>query len=448
MIDLTKLNQKPLVRQLRAMFQGLKRVRGRRDQQCLNHDLRAPQQELETLLIDFHKMERRVDLLTKQLQASEARYRFLVDNQSELIYRWRPDGIITFVNEAYCRYFSSTPEQLIGQNFMAFIPQEDHAVVKAHVGALNTQHSVDTHERRIIALNGEIRWQRWTDHAIFNEQGGIIEIQSIGSDITEELQAKIDSTKDRDHLAEMVDARTSELEVSKRDMDAFTYSLAHDLRTPLRAITSFCQVLLIDATEKLSNDEIHSLSRIIAAAKFMALLIDDILRLATINRSELHCQNVDISAKCQRTMAILNQSETERSITWKITPGITIWADPKAASIVIDNLLENAWKFTRKNPNAYIEVGSARDRGMDVFYVKDNGVGFDMKYAARLFREFERLNSTIFDGTGIGLAAIRHIVERHGGAVWAHAVQGEGATFYVHFPKQEEVRKKRGGVPA
>jgi PAS domain S-box-containing protein len=381
--------------------------------------------------------------MAQALQTSEARYRVVVDSQSELICRWRPEGTITFVNEAYCRYFDKTREDLIGHSFMPLIPQEHQAGVQAHFASLGKDNPVDSYEHQVIAPNGQIRWQRWTNHAVFNEQGEIVEFQSVGNDVTERRQVEMELKRYREHLEELVAKRTAELQATNKELEAFSYAIAHDLRSPLRSITSFSQILKADAAQKLNDGEIDSLNRVITAGKYMAQLIDDILRLANITQQEMHFSNIDVSALCQQVAARLNQSESERSVTWNIAPGINVWGDQKAVSILIDNLLENAWKFTRDSSNAAIEVGLIREQSMEAFFVKDNGVGFDMQYVDKLFRAFERLHSPRqFEGTGIGLATVRHIIERHGGKIWAQATEGKGATFYVSLPKREESRKR------
>ncbi|MGD8591820.1 MAG: PAS domain S-box protein [Gammaproteobacteria bacterium] len=381
--------------------------------------------------------------VSAELRESEARYRSVVDSQSELICRWRPDGTLTFVNEAYCRYFNKTREELLGQSFMPLIPEEDHRGVEAHFAALHKDNPVDTHEHRVIAPNGQIRWQRWTNHAAFDEQGRIVEFQSVGNDVTERRQAEMELGRYREQLEDLVAKRTAELQASNNELEAFSYALAHDLRSPLRSITSFSQILLTDAEQKLSDEEMQSLHRVIASGKYMAQLIDDILRLARVSRNELHCEIIDVSAMCGQVVARLSQSEPERNVTWEIASGLNLWGDGKAVAIIIDNLLENAWKFTRNTPHASIKVGLTHNRDMEALFVKDNGVGFDMQYATKLFRAFERLHdSKQFEGTGIGLATVRHIVERHGGKVWVQAEEGEGATFFVCLPKREENRQK------
>jgi PAS domain S-box-containing protein len=380
--------------------------------------------------------------MAQALQASEARYRSVVDSQSELICRWRPDGTLTFVNAAYCRNFDKTREELVGHSFMPLIPEEDHAGIEAHFTSLHKDNPVDTHEHRVIAPNGQIRWQRWTNHATFNEKGQIVEFQSVGNDVTERRQVEMEVKRYREHLEELVAQRTTELQASNKELEAFSYTIAHDLRSPLRSITSFSQILKAEAAQKLNDEELDSLNRVISSGKYMAQLIDDILRLARITRNEMRLENIDVSAMCQQVAARLNQSEPERSVTWKIAPGINVWGDHKAVAILLDNLLENAWKFTRDASNATIELGTSYDQGEETFFVKDNGVGFDMQYVNKLFHAFQRLHHpSQFEGTGIGLATVRHIVERHGGKVWVQAVEGEGATFYISLPKRAESRK-------
>ncbi|MCG6971020.1 MAG: PAS domain S-box protein [Gammaproteobacteria bacterium] len=380
--------------------------------------------------------------MAQALQASEARYRSVVDSQSELICRWRPDGTLTFVNAAYCRNFDKTREELVGHSFMPLIPEEDHAGIEAHFASMHKDNPVGTLEHRVIAPNGQIRWQRWTNHATFNEKGQIVEFQSVGNDVTERRQVEMEVKRYREHLEELVAQRTTELQASNKELEAFSYTIAHDLRSPLRSITSFSQILKAEAAQKLNDEELDSLNRVISSGKYMAQLIDDILRLARITRNEMRLENIDVSAMCQQVAARLNQSEPERSVTWKIAPGINVWGDHKAVAILLDNLLENAWKFTRDASNATIELGTSYDQGEETFFVKDNGVGFDMQYVNKLFHAFQRLHHpSQFEGTGIGLATVRHIVERHGGKVWVQAVEGEGATFYISLPKRAESRK-------
>jgi PAS domain S-box-containing protein len=381
------------------------------------------------------------------LRESEAHYRSVVDSQSELICRWRPDCTITFVNDAVCRYFNKSAEELIGHSFLPYVPQEDHAGIEARIASISKDHPVEVMEHRIIAPDGQTRWHRWTNRASFDEQGRIVEFQCIGNDVTEQRKAEQELKRYREHLEELVAERTADLQASNNELETFSYTIAHDLRSPLRSITGFSQILLADAGLKLNEEELRSLNRIISAGKYMAQLIDDILHLAKIGRNEMRLENIDVSELCRQVAARLDQSEPQRNVNWKIAEDIVVWGDRNAVSIIINNLLENAWKFTRQTHVAYIQVGMTHEQDRKVFFVKDNGVGFDAQYADKLFRAFERLHDTRqFEGTGIGLVTIRHIVERHGGYARVNAKQGKGATFYIYLPtpdeKQEQARKQ------
>jgi signal transduction histidine kinase len=214
------------------------------------------------------------------------------------------------------------------------------------------------------------------------------------------------------------------LDAANRELEAFSYSVAHDLRAPLRAIDGFSQALIEDYADKLDGDARRYLERVRVASQTMAELIDALLALSRVTRAELQRRIVDVSALA-REIAVDLERESHRDLV--IADGLTADADPKLLAIVLQNLLGNAWKFTAKQPAARIEVG----RDADGFFVRDNGAGFDMQRASKLFGVFQRLHlDTEFPGTGIGLATVRRIVERHGGRVWARGAVGMGATFW------------------
>jgi PAS domain S-box-containing protein len=377
--------------------------------------------------------------ITARLRGSEERYRSVVESQTELICRWKPGGVLTFVNDAYCRAFGKSCEELIGHTFLPLIPEEDRDKVRDHIGTLSRDNPVTTLEHRVIVPSGEIRWQRWINHASFDEQGNITEFQSVGNDVTERRRVEHELNQYRAHLEVLVAERTADLQATNRELELFSYTIAHDLRAPLRAVTSFSQILLDDVDAKLNDEERDSLHRIIVAGKYMAQLIDDILKLAKVTRSEMHFEVVNISALCHEAAARLQQADPDRCVSWNIQDGLTAWGDRKALAVMLNNLAENAWKFTQHTTDATIEFGAAQEQGEQVFYVKDNGVGFDMQYASKLFRAFERLHSSgEFEGTGIGLATVLHVVDRHRGNVWARGTVGKGATIYFQLPASKE----------
>jgi signal transduction histidine kinase len=243
---------------------------------------------------------------------------------------------------------------------------------------------------------------------------------------------------DREQLRQMnaelerrVQARTAELENANRELEAFSYSVSHDLRAPLRAIDGFARALSEDCGTCLDATGQDYLARVRHGAQRMGMLIDDLLELSRVSRAALGPAMVDVTALAREITARLASSEPARVVTVEIAPALTAWADPRLLEIALTNLLENAWKYTVRTAQARIEVGARTQDGESVFYVRDNGAGFDMQYAGKLFGAFQRLHrADEFPGIGIGLATVARIVHRHGGRVWAEARPGEGASFY------------------
>ena len=236
----------------------------------------------------------------------------------------------------------------------------------------------------------------------------------------------------RNNLEEQVRQRTLQLTMTNRELEAFSYSIAHDLRTPLRSVTGYSQILLADTIEKLSSEEQDYLRRIAKAGINMAALIDDILELSRVTRSTIQIQIVDISDISQKVASQLAVSEPERHIKLSIHPHMSVRGDRQLLSLVMENLIGNAFKYTSTRPHPHVEIGVTDINGERVYFVRDNGVGFDMNYYSKLFMPFQRLHASHdFPGTGVGLATVQRIVERHGGRIWAEATPDEGATFFM-----------------
>jgi signal transduction histidine kinase len=236
-------------------------------------------------------------------------------------------------------------------------------------------------------------------------------------------------------LERLVADRTTELQAANQELETFSYSVSHDLRAPLRSIDGFSRILLEDYANKLDDEGKDSLKRVRAASQRMGRLIDDLLQLARHSRSEMHCEPVDLSALAQTIAGELKLTAPDRPVEFAIAPGLVAHADGTLLRAVLENLLGNAWKFTGKQPSARIEFGATTRAGQPSFFVRDNGAGFDMKYASKLFGTFQRLHSPAdFPGTGIGLATVQRIIHRHGGRVWAESEVGHGATFYFSLP--------------
>jgi signal transduction histidine kinase len=232
-------------------------------------------------------------------------------------------------------------------------------------------------------------------------------------------------------LEQRVLERTAQLEAANKELESFSYSVSHDLRAPLRALDGFSQALLEDYNNKLDSDGQNYLQRIRSASQRMGHLIDDMIQLARVTRSELHHEAVNLSLIAKQIAADLRETDHERQIKFTIQDDLTTVGDTQLLRAVLENLIGNAWKFTRKNPQGHIEFAMIMEKARPTYFVRDNGVGFDMAYSHKLFGAFQRLHSvTEFEGTGIGLASVQRIVRRHGGDVWAESKINEGATFF------------------
>lgn len=237
-------------------------------------------------------------------------------------------------------------------------------------------------------------------------------------------------------LEARVSERTRELELSNRELESFSYSVSHDLRGPLRAMAGFSTLLQEEHAAQLDDQAKHYLQRINAAAGRMGSLIDDLLELARMSHVDIERKQIDVSQLTAAIAARMPERFLGRQVELHIQPGIFVWADPRLFEVALDNMLDNAWKFTRERSPAQIRVGKQEVNGEQQVFIKDNGVGFDTRYASNLFGVFQRLHSlNEFPGTGVGLATVQRIVQRHGGCVWADARIGEGATIYFTLPE-------------
>lgn len=261
-----------------------------------------------------------------------------------------------------------------------------------------------------------------------------IDDQRLAQDLADRAGLAIDNAVLVGTLEQRVSERTAALETANRDLEAFSYSVSHDLRTPLRAIDGFSRVLLADYEDKLDDQAQHYLRRIRSGTQRMASLIDDLLDLARITRTPLSITALDLSAIAAEVVAEIQKRDPERVVRVHIADGLSARGDARMLRIVLENLFGNAWKFTAKHPGAEIWF----DGGDGIFHVRDTGVGFDMAYAQKLFLPFQRLHAVKeYDGTGVGLATVSRIVNHHGGRIWAEAAVGAGATFWFTLGERD-----------
>jgi len=318
-------------------------------------------------------------------------------------------------------------EQLLGKNDYDLFPPEQAQFFQANDrNTLGSKALLDIAEEPIETPRGT-RWLHTKKVPILGEDGEPAYLLGISDDITERKRA-----------AHALMRAKEAAESASRELESFSYSVAHDLRAPLRSIDGFSQALLEDYGEQLDEEGRGHLRRVRSAAQRMALLIDDLLKLSRLTRADMHRAPVDVSALARSAGDKLKERWPERSVQLDVADNLVVEADARLLAVVIENLLDNAWKFTRTRAPARIEVGSEELDSGRVLFVRDNGVGFDMSYVDKLFGVFQRLHAvTEYEGLGIGLATVQRVIHRHGGKVWAKGELDRGATFYFTLPNED-----------
>jgi len=261
----------------------------------------------------------------------------------------------------------------------------------------------------------------------------------LGREVEERSRAEAEVLRLNAELEDRVRERTAQLETANKELETFSYSVSHDLRAPLRAIDGFGQALVDDFPQHLPEAARRYLARIRSSTRHMAQLIEDLLNLARVSRGTLQHRAVDLSQIARQVVGELQQREPGRSVEVSVWDGMLAEGDPHLVQVALENLIGNAWKFTSKSEKPHIEIGALKDRGRATFFVRDNGAGFDMAYADKLFGAFQRLHAaTDYAGTGIGLATVQRIVHRHGGRIWAESEVGKGAVFFFTLEFEAE----------
>lgn len=376
-------------------------------------------------LVGFAKVTR--DLTERKraeqaLRASEERFRILAVTANDAILSADAQGNITYFNPGAERIFGFTAEEVSGRPLTTLMPERFQ---EAHRAGLARY--LATREARVIGQTVELAGRRKDETefplelslATWN-QGAELAFTAIIRDITSRKEGE-----------ERLRSYAAQLESANKELEAFSYSVSHDLRAPLRSLDGFSQALLEDYHDRLDDAGRDFLRRVRAASQRMATLIDDLLSLSRVTRGELQLREVDLSALAAAVAAELQKGDPERDVRLAIAPDLVARGDAGLMRIVLQNLLGNAWKFTGKRSPAHVEVGAQAHDGRRAFFVRDDGAGFDMAYAAKLFGAFQRLHaSDEFPGSGIGLATVQRIIHRHGGEVWAEGTTGRGATFY------------------
>jgi PAS domain S-box-containing protein len=372
------------------------------------------------------------------LRESEERFRLLIDGVRDYaIILLDPKGHVVSWNAGAERIKGWTAREIIGRHFSVFYTPEDVKSGKAEreLDTATREGRFEDHGWR-VRKDGTRFWANVVVTLLRGEDGEVRGFSKITRDITDRMHVEEELRRARTDLERRVDERTRDLTAAYRELEAFSYSISHDLRAPLRSMDGFSNAILKIYGDKLDERGRDYLTRIRDSAVRMGQLIEGMLNLARLGRSEMKCERVDVAEVARAIIAELRGAEPERDVEFIAPPSLPARVDPTMLRVVLENLLGNAWKYTSRQPKARIELSRAVKGDQDVFLVRDDGVGFDMAFAGKLFGAFQRLHGVKeFAGTGIGLATVKRIVARHGGDVWGEGEAGRGATFYFSLPK-------------
>jgi PAS domain S-box-containing protein len=364
--------------------------------------------------------------ITERKKADEQRFRLaaIVDSSNDAIIGKTLGGLVTSWNEGAHRIFGYAADEIIGKPIALLVPpgreDEEHEILRRLARGERVEHFDTVRMRK----DGQEIHVSVTSSPVRDSAGRLIGASKMAHDITEQRKAQ-----------DALQRAKETAETASRELETFSYSVAHDLRAPLRGMNGFAQLLLDGYGDKLDATGQDWLSEILLNARKMADLIDGLLSLARVTRSELRTERADLSTIARSVAERLSAANGQRTVEVSVQDGLYADADPRLVRSLFENLLGNAWKFTSKLLAARVDVGVQGDDGSSAFYVRDNGAGFDMAFADKLFVPFQRLHTVDeFPGTGIGLATVQRIVHRHGGRIWAQGAVDGGATFFFTFP--------------
>lgn len=359
-----------------------------------------------------------------EIERSDRKFIALLESAPDSMVITESDGTIIMVNKQTEILFKYSRDEIIGKKVEVLIPEEYH---KRH-----SKHRTEYAEKprtRPMGLGLDL-FGRKKDGIVFPVEVSLSPMQWDTTGKIMIIAAIRDVSKQKKAQAQLT-KRTRELETINRELESFSYSVSHDLRAPLRSIEGFTNKLIIEYASAFDEKGRDYFMRIVKASKRMGVLINDIIKLSRIARKEMKPETFDMSEIVVSICNELAESEPLRSAEIKIQPSITCCADKNLITIVLQNLIDNAWKYSRKKDHTLIEFGMQDLDGKRVYFIKDNGVGFDMNYAGNLFKAFQRLHSNDeFEGTGIGLATVQRIIERHSGEIWADSKENKGTTFF------------------
>jgi PAS domain S-box-containing protein len=389
---------------------------------ALNHQVRQQTRELRK------RFEREAQL--------EDQYHDLFENAQELILTLDPTGKFLSLNKAAERTLGVSRYDAVEKNFAEFVAPEERECFVDFLGDAARQNSSKLGEFVVKSSNGRPASLELSCHLMNRPAAEQKELQVIARDITERKRAEAEIHGLTNFLEKRVEERTAQLEAANKELEAFSYSVSHDLRAPLRAIEGFSKILLEENLAEADEDTQHLLDGIQKNSRRMAQLIDDLLQFSRITRSSIISAEVDLEDLFQTVFEEQKSLQPEHRVEFRLHKLPVVKGDAALLRQVVENLVSNALKYSRDREVVKIEVGTRQDPEEHIVYVKDNGVGFDMRYAQKLFQVFQRLHSDKeFEGTGVGLAIVHRIVSRHGGRIGVDAEPGKGATFFFTLPK-------------
>jgi PAS domain S-box-containing protein len=368
------------------------------------------------------------------LHESERKFRAIFDQTFQFIGLMTVDGTLIEANRTALEFSGVEESDVIGKPFWEtpwwIHSQELQERLRAGIKRASDGEFV-RFEATHAAADGSLHYVDFSLKPVTDESGNVVLLIPEGRDITERRRAEEEVRRLNAELEQRVVERTAQLETANRELESFSYSVSHDLRAPLRGIDGWSLALLEDCWDRLDERGREHLKRVRHEAQRMGRLIDDLLELSRVTRADMTRKRVDLSDLARSIAERLRNTEPGRKVEFVIHQGLMTYGDTRLLEVMLANLLENAWKFTGKHASARIEFGRTEIEGKTVYFVGDDGAGFDMAYAGKLFGGFQRMHSpSEFPGTGIGLASVQRIIHRHGGRVWAEAAVEKGATFY------------------
>lgn len=396
-------------------------------------EARAARKLAETKAILVEELEeknRDLEIFANEARRAEEKFRALAETASDAILSADQDGIIVYANPATEFLFGYALAKLVGQPLTSLMPERFRA---GHAQGFR---------RRLSGAEARIVGKGVVQLTALRKDGGEFPVElSLGewceekqhqfTAIIRDITVRVEMEGRIRTLNEGLERRAVALAAANKELEAFSYSVSHDLRAPLRSIDGFSAALLEDCGDRLDEQGKHYLRNVRESAQHMAHLIDGLLTLSGVTRQDLRWARVDLTALARKVIERLRSAQPDRPVECVIAGGLKAEGDAPLLELALGNLLSNAWKFTGKRDQGRIEFGEQEDGDRKVFFVRDNGAGFDMNYAAKLFAVFQRLHAAAeFEGTGVGLATVERVIHRHGGHVWAEGTVGSGATFY------------------